>query len=376
MRASNLGGDGGSPVAAAWMRRLARLPVLALAIAGLVSGMAGGLARLGWDWPGQATDLWAHHGPLMVSTVFGTVIGLERAVASGRGWAYWAPVMSGVAGVMLVAGAPVPSVVALFVAAAFILLVTTLAMVRVSPELHTLVLAGSCLCWVAGNALWLAGFPLSAAVPWWIGFLVLVITGERLELSRLLKPLPGRTPLFLAAAALLLGGIARSALPCDGALAPVGPGLLAMALWLARFDIAHRTVRQSGLPRYVAVCLLAGYAWLGAAGVLVVWDEVVAASFLRDAALHAVFLGFVLTMVFAHAPIILPALLRVTVRYSPVFYVHVAVLHASVAFRVLADLLEGTGARAWAGLGNSVAILMFAALMATAIWRGRTPARR
>lgn len=346
---------------------MARVAILALAIAGMVTGIAGGLARLGWGVPVQAADLWSHHGPLMVSMLFGTVIGLERAVALGRGWAFGAPAMSGVAGLMLVAGLPVPSAVALFAAAAAILLVNALVMLRLSPALHTAVLAGSCACWLAGNVLWLAGLPLGVAVPWWIGFLVLVITGERLELSRLLKPRPGRTPLFLAAAAILIGGITLSTLLYDGALAPVGPGLLAMALWLGRYDIARHTVRQAGLTRYVAVCLLGGYGWLGLAGILAVWDGVGDSAFLRDAALHAVFLGFVLTMVFAHAPIILPALLKVAVPYRPAFYAHVAVLHASVVLRVLADALEWTELRAWAGLGNAAAIVIFAALMVTAV---------
>ncbi|WP_448207845.1 hypothetical protein [Azospirillum sp. sgz302134] len=371
MRAGNLAGDGVSPSADLRSRRLARAPILALAIAGMVTGIAGGLARLGVELPVQAADLTLHHGPLMVSTLFGTVIGLERAVALGRGWGYLAPVLSGAAGLLLLGGMPVVLPVVLFVAASAVLLVNALAMLRLSPALHSAVLAGSCACWLAGNLLWLAGFPLGAAVPWWIGFLVLVITGERLELSRLLKPLPGRTPLFLAAGTLLLGGIALSALLYDGALAPVGPGLLAMAVWLGSFDVARRTVRQSGLTRYVAVCLLGGYAWLGVAGMLAMWGGAGDAPFLRDAALHAVFLGFVLTMVFAHAPIILPALLKVTVPYSPVFYAHIAMLHASLLLRILADVLQWTEMRACAGLGNAVAIVVFAALMLTAVRSGQ-----
>jgi hypothetical protein len=34
-------------------------------------------------------------------------------------------------------------------------------------------------------------------------------------------------------------------------------------LGLATFDIARRTVRQSGVTRFIAVCLLSGYVWLG-----------------------------------------------------------------------------------------------------------------
>jgi nitrite reductase (NO-forming) len=40
-----------------------------------------------------------------------------------------------------------------------------------------------------------------------------------------------------------------------------GLGMLALALWLGRFDVARFTVRKAGLSRFIAMCLLAGYAW-------------------------------------------------------------------------------------------------------------------
>lgn len=59
-----------------------RLPFLMLGAVSLLTGLAAGLARLGWNLPSLA---WADiHGPLMVCGFFGTVIGLERAVALNR----------------------------------------------------------------------------------------------------------------------------------------------------------------------------------------------------------------------------------------------------------------------------------------------------
>ena len=40
----------------------------------------------------------------------------------------------------------------------------------------------------------------------------------------------------------------------------------ALAAWLLRYDIARRNARQSGLTRYIALCLLSGYLWLALAG--------------------------------------------------------------------------------------------------------------
>ena len=44
--------------------------------------------------------------------------------------------------------------------------------------------------------------------------------------------------------------------------------MLVLAVWLFRYDIARRTVLQSGLTRFIALCLLAGYGWLAVGGVL------------------------------------------------------------------------------------------------------------
>lgn len=368
MHAGNLAGSAAAPRGPSVALR--RGPVLALAVAAMAAGLLGGLARLGIAVPGVAGDLAIHHGPLMVAALFGTVIGLERAVAMGGGWPYLAPVASGIAGLLLIAGGSPGLAAGMAVVAGAILLVGGLLVLRRHPALHTAVLAGGGACWLVGNLLWAGGLPVVQAVPWWIGFLVLVIAGERLELSRVLKPPPGRSLLFLTAAGLLLGGIVLSSRTPDAGLVPLGPGLLAMALWLARYDIARRTIRQTGLVRYVAACLLGGYLWLGIAGLLALGDAS-GAAFVRDAALHAVFLGFVVTMVFAHAPIILPALLRATVPYTPVFFAHVALLHTTLGLRVLADLLGWVEIRTWAGLGNGAAILLFATLTVWAAVRGR-----
>ncbi|MBL8957988.1 MAG: hypothetical protein JNK82_44855, partial [Myxococcaceae bacterium] len=57
---------------------------------GLWWGIWLGLSRMG-AVPIPAPRAAADHGPLMVSGFLGTVIALERAVASGRLWAYLGP---------------------------------------------------------------------------------------------------------------------------------------------------------------------------------------------------------------------------------------------------------------------------------------------
>ena len=83
-----------------------RAGLLALAALALLTGLWGAVTRLGWPLP-HGASLAALHGPLMICGLFGTLIGLERAVALGRGWSYAAPVLSSLGTLSLIAGAPV-----------------------------------------------------------------------------------------------------------------------------------------------------------------------------------------------------------------------------------------------------------------------------
>jgi hypothetical protein len=174
------------------------------------------------------------------------------------------------------------------------------------------------LCWLVGNAAWFAGGALTAAVPWWLAFLVLTIAGERLELTRFLPTPALAQRLFFAIVGLASSPAPRSA--CgdeDAGLALFSAGLLALAVWLLRYDIARRNAQQQGLVRFIALCLLSGYAWLVLAGLLGMSGGFLPGHPWRDATLHAVGLGFVFSMIFGHAPIIFPAVVRVKIPYHP-----------------------------------------------------------
>jgi hypothetical protein len=93
-----------------------------------------------------------------------------------------------------------------------------------------------------------------------------------------------------------------------------------------------------------------------------------------DAALHAVFVGFVVATVFAHAPIVFPALMGVRIRYSPALYLPLALLHVSLALRLAGDLANVATWRAAGSIGNTAAIGLFALTMAAAVAAGRSGA--
>jgi len=211
-------------------------------------------------------------------------------------------------------------------------------------------------------------------VPWWLAFLVLTIAGERLELSRYLPPSPLATRMF----ALLLGLIVAGLLGARSAWGPLlfASGLLALAAWLAKQDIARRTVRGRGLTRFIAICLLSGYAWLALGSALILAAQGLApGTAAYDAALHAIALGFVFSMVIGHAPIIFPAVLRVAVPYHPTFYAPLALLHGSLALRFAGDL---AGRLDWVRIGgalNTLALAGFIGSTLIAVARGRRTGR-
>jgi hypothetical protein len=349
-------------------RQRARLPLIALGMLALLGAIGGGLARLGWPLPTTA-GLVAFHGPLMVAGFLGTVIGLERAVALGRLWAYAAPVATGLGAVALAAGAPGGAWLMTLGSAVTVLVFVEI--LRTQAALFTVVMALGACAWLAGQILWVAGWPIHRVVYWWVGFLVLTIAGERLELTRLLR-LGGKSrAAFLGAIIALLIGIALTSLAPDPGVRLAGAAMGAMAIWLGVFDIARRTVRTSGVTRFIAVALLSGYVWLGVAGLLALRFGGVAAGPQYDAILHALFVGFVFSMIFGHAPIIFPAVLGIRVVYRPAFYLPLALLHASLVLRVIGDCTPWLEGRRWGGLLNAVAIIVFFASMAYGILASR-----
>ena len=225
----------------------------------------------------------------------------------------------------------------------------------------TLIMALGAVCWLVGQIAWAAGQPMHRVAYWWAGFLVLTIAGERLELTRLVPLAASRRAAFVVVVFILLGGLTLTLVAPAGGVPIIGVALIALAVWLGLFDIARRTVRASGLPRFIAVALLTGYAWLAVAGVLAVGGADVQAGPRYDALLHALFVGFIFSMIFGHAPIIFPAIMGIHIAYRPAFYAHLGLLHLSLTLRVFGDLALWLPGRRWGGLLNALAILLFLA---------------
>lgn len=334
--------------------------MLAIGLLSMACGAWLGLVRVGWNlplpWPDQLID----HGPLMVCGFLGTLIALERAVGFGTRWGYAAPVLVA-AGAFLIDLGALGSLGPLLVTIGSIVVMVMLVLIwQRQPSLFAFTMMLGGLTWVAGNAHWLGGAAIFRVVFWWLAFLVLTVAGERLELNRVLQPSPAVRSMFALSMTLILAGVVVEVRSPEAGVRVIGAGLIALTWWLMQNDVARRTVHQRGITRFMAVCLLGGYAWLGFGGAIAAATGAATPGLLYDAMVHAVLVGFVISMVFAHAPVIFPAIVGLPLPYRPVFYLHVGLLHLSLVLRVTGDLVDRLGRwRVWGGLINAAALLLF-----------------
>lgn len=350
----------------------ARLPLLVVGMLCLVAGVFAGLARHAIAVPDVAAGAAGLHGALMIAAFFGTVIGLERAVALGAAHWYLAPAASGLGGLAVLAGQPAAGALSCLAGSA-VFVAGSVQVVRTLPALFTATLAAGAVALMAGNALWLVRGHALPAVPLWLGFLVLTIAGERLELTRMLPPRPAARRVFVALLAALVVAIVPAVVGDDAR--PFAAVLLGIALWLLRHDIARRNLGQRGLPRFVAVCLLSGYVMLAAGGALGAAGAFAPGHAWRDAALHAVLLGFVFAMVIGHAPIVFPAVMRVRIPYHAVFYLPLVVLQASLLLRIGGGLAGVVEWQRIGAIGNAVALAVLIATLLARVAAGRRDVR-
>ncbi len=339
-----------------------RVGLVALAGVALVAGLWAGLLRIGWSLPSLQIDLATLHGPLMLGGFLGLVIGLERAVALGPPWAYGAPALAALSTPILLAGLPAAASAAALSGSSILLVVVFERIYRLRRESSTVLMMAGAVAWLVGNVLWLGQRPIVAAVPWWVGFVVLTIAGERLELAQVILPANTRS-LLLGAVSLLVAGLALSTAALIGGVQLAGVGIVGLAAWLLRYDVARRSLARGGLARFSAIALLIGYLWLLVAGLLwLLGPERVLSGLWYDAILHTVFIGFAFSMVFGHAPTIVPAITGALIPFQRRFYVHLLLLHASLLLRVVGDIVGQSELRRWGGLLNVVAILLFMAV--------------
>ncbi|HEY8457765.1 MAG TPA: hypothetical protein VIL34_19385 [Actinopolymorphaceae bacterium] len=356
-------------------RKRPRVPIL-LALPGgvaLLAGLDAALLLLDLPAPVAVRHLPDVHGVLLVLGFVGTLVALERAVALRATAGFAAPALLGVGGLLLVT--PLPDTLG-----GTALLLGTLALVGVYVPLWRRQRGDAVLVQILGavlaagaTMLWLGGVPVPQIIPWLAGFVVLTVAAERVELARLALPAHAERGILLASGAVTLAVVAALLWPSVG-YPVLGLTLLGLGAWLAAHDVARKTLRSHGLARFTAGCVLAAYVWLGVAAACWLVGGPAFDGERYDAVVHAAFLGFTLSMIMAHAPVILPAVLRRPLPYHPVLLAPAALLHLSLVLRLwVGDALNVPAAWRSGGVLNIVAVLAFVVLLA---WSAATSTRK
>lgn len=344
-----------------------RVALLALGGACLVAGLDAALLAVGVWAPVDAAHLPGVHGMVMVLGFMGTVIALERAQALRQPWAHLAPGVLGAGGITLAAGQHALGQL-LLVQGCILLLAVHLALWRRAPvplvavQVLSVVLAG------AAAALWIV-VDLAALICLLAGFLVLTIAAERAEMAQLTMGRRAVPTLVALGSWVALAAASTLVWPDAGARA-FGLGVLVVATWLLRDDVPRRMIRTVGLRRYNGTALLGGYIWLAVAGLTWLVGGMPSDDATYDLVIHTTFLGFGVSMIMAHAPIIFPTVIARPLPYRGVLWLPLVVLNASLLARVLGDL-TGRGPLWTAGsVGTVIALVLFAVTAVGVVVRG------
>lgn len=332
--------------------------LLIFAAAGLLTGLYSGLIRLGLFSSVQSAVSPIAHGPLMINGFLGTLISLERAAALEKKWAYAAPVFFAASTILLLAGFPSPSNITLIIGSIGLTFIMGY-LYYLQPKIYHLIMALGAISLLTGNLLFISGSPIYSIVRWWAAFPMLTIFGERLELNRIMRP-PKRAQYIFTV--LILGWI--TALIITHLNRSVGWSIASLLLigiagWLIQYDVARRTINSSEWTQYSAVCLLSGYGWLILAGLFGLWYGFPTAGPIYDGLLHMLFVGFVFSMIFAHASVIIPSLSGKLVPWHRYFYLPLILLHGFLLIRITGDMIGLSLIRIIGSYGNVAAILLF-----------------
>lgn len=324
----------------------------------LLVGLDAALLLLGVPAPIPVYSWAQAHGIIMVYGFVGALICLERAVSWGKPIGYISPAL-----LVLGAGAQL-LLMPLWLAGLLLalgmagMLATYVPLWRRQRAQAVLIqMLGAC-AGLAGVILWIGGVPIALLLPWLTAFMVCTIAGERVELARVQLSKRAELQAVIIAFCLIIAACASTLFVQIGTVL-FGLALGAQVVWLGIFDVARRTVRAKGATRFMASCLLAGYFWLLIAAMtwMLGYPSSDAAY---DTVIHSVFLGFVMSMIMAHAPTILPAVLAVDLPYRPAMWLPAAILHLGLIIRIwIGDGFEIE--RAWqiGGVINVIALLMF-----------------
>lgn len=337
-----------------------------LAVVNLLAGLWAGLIRIGWNLP--VAPMAVHHGAIMVGGFLATLIALEKAIPLKRNLLLVIPLISALSLVMILPGYFQTGLVFLLVGSIGLFSIQAYYWYKYPRDLSVaLMVMGAC-CLVVGNAMLIQKQFYPSAFPWWMGFLLLTITGERLELSKFLPVSKYNKYFLLSFLFLFIVGII---IPFHGAGKYFsGAALICISVWMLKHDVISIGLKKDGLTRFSSTALLLANVWLFIEGALMI--ALPDSMFSYDILVHSFFIGYAFAMIFAHGPIILPGVLGITLKpYHPILYAWLFLVQGSLLLRVFSDAISNLEARELSGIFLALGIILYFITLVVLVIRSR-----
>lgn len=359
----------------------------------------GGLYRIGWTLPVIFPGLPGIHGPLIVCGFLGVMFAMERAHAAKTFTAYLTPffIAAGAFTLLLFPMGRVPQIFVLLGSVGFFIQCTAL-FLKERILFNLFYFLGSVL-WVAGMAVWMAGWPVFYVYLWWMGFVLFVLIGQRLEIAQRLQMhdhpqwVLGLTLGFVFVGMILMA-VGHSRAPessmqivGDSIYDPrivvgmkvAGVGMVLSALWLIKYDASWRLIGSGGHSTYTGLCLISAYFWLATSGVLSFLFAGYASGAHYDALLHSFFIGFDWFVIFGHAPMLAFTQFGVRLKKLTPLFFFLFSLHMALLVRLMGGIIGVYDIKKWGGMLNALLFVLFFIHLGAAVcfikWRERYEAK-
>ncbi len=263
-----------------------------------IIGSLSGIARVGIDF-GFINNFSPLHQHLMVGGFFGTLITAERIVSLRNEKLNFLIIVNALGAPFSILNPKISLI--LFRSGGLILFVVYLSFLFRFKREEFLIFGLSAIFYILGFGLYEKNRLL--AVDFWSLFFIFTILGEGYELIKNLKKISkiSKYPIFVIILSLpfllkfhTLKGII----------------LVGLSVVFIITDIVLINLRKSEPFRFTAYCILAGYIWLIIYGLSFTIPNIN-----YDLRIHSLLLGFVFSMVFAHARMILPSILKTTAKF-------------------------------------------------------------
>jgi hypothetical protein len=346
------------------MERFGRI-FLPLAILFLLLGIMAGLERGGLHHLnlGLHQSLATLHYVIFFSGFFGTLLSVESAVGQGKKWLFLIPATILIGTLLYITY----GIWYIFVLGAAIFSIPSIMVFVQRKNYITFVIP--CILFFLGAIFNVMNFYYSSALAY-LYFITLYILAERLELAKIVGAGKGAFWNLVASELVILFAIVLSIYNLQLAIRLSGLTTLILAIWFWFNDLARKAIRTREPAKYSALAMLIGYIWLALGNTLFIVD----ASTFWGESIHSVTLGFVFSMVFAHAPIIFPNVAKVKFNFSRTLYIPLFLLHFSVLLRVVSHFLPN--AKPIALYLNFISIIFFFATFIVLVRASKKQARQ